>query len=194
MKLTDTHRTILAAAGARENSRVMPLPKSLKLNAAKSKALLTALLKGDLIAEESAADGDIVWRTDEAARKLALVINAAGLKAVGIEVSATTVNEAPAEPRAARAAAKAPPKVVKAKAIPRASASAAPPRANTKLATLVGALRTKKGATIEDLTEATGWQAHSVRGAISGALKKKQGLNVTSTVVDGRGRVYRIAD
>jgi hypothetical protein len=40
--------------------------------------------------------------------------------------------------------------------------------------------------------EATGWQAHSVRGAISGALKKKLKLKVASEVVEGRGRVYRI--
>ncbi len=39
----------------------------------------------------------------------------------------------------------------------------------------------------------TGWQAHSVRGAISGALKKKLGLSVTSETVEGRGRVYRIS-
>ncbi len=41
--------------------------------------------------------------------------------------------------------------------------------------------------------EATSWQAHSIRGAISGTLKKKLGLAVTSDVVEGRGRVYRIA-
>ncbi len=40
--------------------------------------------------------------------------------------------------------------------------------------------------------EATGWQAHSVRGSISGALKKRMSLNVVSKTVDGRGRVYRV--
>ena len=54
-------------------------------------------------------------------------------------------------------------------------------------------LRRPKGATIEQMTAKTGWQAHSVRGAISGALKKKLGLSVTSETVEGRGRVYRIA-
>ncbi len=49
-----------------------------------------------------------------------------------------------------------------------------------------------KGATIADLVAATGWQTHSVRGAISGALKKKLGLAVTSERVEDRGRVYRI--
>jgi hypothetical protein len=40
---------------------------------------------------------------------------------------------------------------------------------------------------------ATGWQAHSVRGALSGTVKKKLGFVVTAAVVDGRGQVYRIA-
>lgn len=65
-------------------------------------------------------------------------------------------------------------------------------RPHTKQAILIAQLRRKEGATIAELTEATGWQAHSVRGAISGALKKKLGLSVTSEKVDGRSRVYRI--
>ncbi len=62
----------------------------------------------------------------------------------------------------------------------------------TKQALLIDLLKHKKGATIADLVAATGWQAHSVRGAISGTLKKKLGLAVTSAVVEARGRVYRI--
>jgi hypothetical protein len=67
-------------------------------------------------------------------------------------------------------------------------------RAGTKLATLIEMLTRPGGATIEQMSAETGWQAHSVRGAISGALKKKLGLPVTSEKVDGRGRVYRIAE
>lgn len=48
------------------------------------------------------------------------------------------------------------------------------------------------GATLADLMQATGWQAHSVRGAISGTLKKRLGLGITSeTDADGLRR-YRI--
>ena len=58
---------------------------------------------------------------------------------------------------------------------------------------LIDLLKRKEGATIGEVTDVTGWQAHSVRGAISGMLKKKLGLHVTSEKVEGRGRVYRIA-
>jgi hypothetical protein len=67
-------------------------------------------------------------------------------------------------------------------------------RGETKLARLIAALRAPEGATIAELTEATGWQAHSVRGAISGNLKKKLNLTVVSEVTENRGRVYRISD
>ena len=65
--------------------------------------------------------------------------------------------------------------------------------ANSKQAVLIERLRRKQGATIAEPMQATGWQAHSVRGAISGTLKKKLGLDVTSEKIEGRGRVYRIA-
>jgi len=65
-------------------------------------------------------------------------------------------------------------------------------RAGTKQATLIDLLRPPGGATIAHLVKATGWQPHSVRGAISGALKKKLGLAVTSEPIEKRGRVYRI--
>ncbi len=67
------------------------------------------------------------------------------------------------------------------------------PKAGSKLDALITALRRPNGATIAELMEATGWQAHSVRGAISGNLKKKLKLQVTSEVIDGRGRIYGIA-
>ena len=66
------------------------------------------------------------------------------------------------------------------------------PRPESKLAIIMGMLRSNKGATIEALSKATGWQAHSVRGAMSGAIKKQRGLVVTSEKADGV-RTYRIS-
>jgi hypothetical protein len=59
-----------------------------------------------------------------------------------------------------------------------------------KLGTLVELLERPEGATIGQLAEATGWQAHSVRGAMAGALKKKHGLTITSTK-EADARIYR---
>jgi hypothetical protein len=71
-------------------------------------------------------------------------------------------------------------------------APAAPTKPATKLGRLEAMLRRPDGATIEQLTKALDWQAHSVRGVMSGALKKKQGLSVTSEKRDDGTRVYRI--
>ena len=66
----------------------------------------------------------------------------------------------------------------------------APNERQTKITTLIAMLRREGGATIDEMAEATSWQVHSVRGALSGILKKKLGLEVTSEKVVGRGRVY----
>ncbi|NIJ43378.1 hypothetical protein FHS78_003693 [Parvibaculum indicum] len=67
-----------------------------------------------------------------------------------------------------------------------------PPPTAGKLGHIIRLLQRTKGATIGDLVEATGWQPHSVRGAISGQLKKRHGLDVTATNDETRGRVYRL--
>ena len=65
-------------------------------------------------------------------------------------------------------------------------------RPGTKLAALVVALRRPQGATSLQLMLATGWQPHSVRGAISGMLRKKLGLNVVLAHNKSGERVYRV--
>jgi len=70
--------------------------------------------------------------------------------------------------------------------------SSASARHGTKQMLLIDLLKRKKGATIAEAVDALGWQPHSVRGAISGTLKKKLHLAVTSEKVEGSGRVYRI--
>jgi len=67
-----------------------------------------------------------------------------------------------------------------------------PVRPSTKLARLVVALRRPQGATSLQLMLTTGWQPHTVRGAISGMLRKKLGLNVVLAHNDSGERVYRV--
>jgi len=61
----------------------------------------------------------------------------------------------------------------------------------SKIDQLIALLRRPKGATVAVLAEALGWQLHSVRGAMSGALRKR-GLAVVSEKAKGR-RLYRLA-
>ena len=61
-----------------------------------------------------------------------------------------------------------------------------------KLGIVVELMRRSDGATISQMSEATGWQAPSVRGAIAGALKIKHGLAIISEPT-GSGRIYRVA-
>ena len=58
---------------------------------------------------------------------------------------------------------------------------------------MISLMRRPEGATITELAEQTGWQVHSIRGAIAGSIKKKLGASVDRQKTDGRGLVYRIA-
>jgi hypothetical protein len=58
---------------------------------------------------------------------------------------------------------------------------------------VIAMLRRPKGATVDEVASATGWQRHTVRGVFSGTLKKKLGLTLASAKEE-RGRVYRIAE
>jgi hypothetical protein len=80
----------------------------------------------------------------------------------------------------------------KAKAVaPKKQAKAAKPRTETKGAKVLELIGRIKGATIAEIMKATGWQAHSVRGFISGALINKRGLRVDSFRNDNKERTYR---
>lgn len=65
------------------------------------------------------------------------------------------------------------------------------PLRRSKQAQVIGLLQRPQGATIAEMAAAMGWQRHTVRGLISGALKKKLGLQVVSEK-SARGRLYRI--
>jgi hypothetical protein len=64
-------------------------------------------------------------------------------------------------------------------------------RPGTKQAKMIDLMKRPEGATVEQIAKATGWQHHTIRGAISGALKKKLGLKVEATKEES-GTVYRI--
>ncbi len=70
------------------------------------------------------------------------------------------------------------------------TAAKAPRR--TKKDAVLALLRRKTGATIKELAAATGWQAHSVRGFLSGTVKKKLGLTLASEKLNDASRRYYV--
>ena len=67
-------------------------------------------------------------------------------------------------------------------------------REGTKQAVLIELLTRAEGATLPQMTDATGWQVHTVRGVMAGAFKKKLGLEITSEKQPGADRIYRITN
>lgn len=59
---------------------------------------------------------------------------------------------------------------------------------------ILNLLKSKNGVSIEEMTKATGWQAHSVRGFLSGTAKKRMGLAVENELDKDGVRRYRIAE
>ncbi|MEP6968614.1 MAG: DUF3489 domain-containing protein [Pseudomonadota bacterium] len=123
---------------------------------------------------------------------------AAGVPTVEDIAESPQAAEAPARVAAPDApAAPTSPKAGKGRRKPKpaqASAEAAKPaKAPTKIQVLLDLLRRPQGALIGDLAAATGWQVHSVRGALAGHIKKKLNLDVVSEKSEA-GRVYRVAD
>ena len=190
MKLTDTKMVILTAAAQRDDGSIYPLPKTLKGGAITK--VTQALLRKGLIAE---APGREDW---PGRRDPYFAVTAEGVRAINVEPAdcphlADTGAQAPDGGQEAAPAADTPPKAKKAATDRDTAKGPVKQRAGTKQARLIVMLETPEGGSLTEIASAFGWQPHTVRGAIAGALKKKLGLNVTSEKVEGRGLVYRIA-
>ncbi len=170
IQLTDTQAILLSTACAREDGMVFPVTAKLKGGAVGN--VCKSLLKLGLIEEIPANDLNTVWRHDEErgpitlrATPLAHTVLGIGDAPVAYDTKPTGTETTPAPIRH---------------------------RTGTKQEAVIAMLRAPDGATIEEIVATTGWQSHTVRGAMAGALKKKLGLEVTSEKVEGRGRVYKL--
>jgi hypothetical protein len=168
IQLSDAQAVILSTACAREDGAVFPVTASLKGGAVGN--VCKSLLKLSLIEEIPATDLNTVYRHDEERGPITL-------RATPLAYSTLGMTDEPDD-------------------TPPAETAPAPEqrRKGTKQETLIEMLRAEDGATIDEIVAATGWQPHTVRGAMSGALKKKLGLTITSEKIDERGRCYRIAE
>ena len=91
-------------------------------------------------------------------------------------------------PKKGKAAKKASP----AKKAPKGHKKAGAARDGSKAAKILDLLKRPEGATLKGLMKATDWQAHSVRGFLSGTIGKKMGLKVVSTKTEEGERTYSI--
>jgi predicted ArsR family transcriptional regulator len=176
-KLSDTQAVILSAASQRDDGSVLPLPETLKIRGGAVDKVLGCLKAKGLIEHRGSRRGD---------SSPPLRITRAGLEAIGIEPEHAGDTQRAATEGATLADA----------------AATRTLRPRTKQALLIELLKRPGGATVEQIAAATCWQHHTIRGAISGALRKKLGLTVetirtrgvgtSETGAKGTSTVYRI--
>jgi hypothetical protein len=183
-ELSDTQLVILGAAAQRADLSVLPLPNSLKLKGGALAKVMDSLRNRGLIR---------VLGTDGGPERV--VITGEGMAAIGVEAddeeTPTAADTAPTSAEASAAgegraeATDADTTATPAAGEPEAAAgqptSKPTPRAGTKQAKMIEMLKRPEGATVEQIAATTGWQHHTIRGAISGALQKKLGLTVEAT-------------
>jgi hypothetical protein len=191
-KLIDTQLVILSAAAQRDDLSVLPLPDSLTLQGGALNKVMDSLRNRGLIRLLGGDGGPE-----------RVVITSEGMAAIGVEADHDETPTAPTSgeadsgadaPASATEADVAPTPAKRGRAKRKANAAPASgsegdaqptakptPRAGTKQAQMIEMLKRPEGATVEQIAAATGWQHHTIRGAISGALKKKLGLTVKAT-------------
>ena len=184
-KLTDTQSIILTRAASRPGNLAMPLPDGLA--GAAAKMTVTKMIERGWLEEVDAnlRGNEPLWRETGDGHGTTLIATDAGLEAIGIDpVVAITVSNvlkagAGAKPAGVVVSGSSDPKLVSI-------------RQGTKQALLIEMLQRPEGASIGEIVKATSWQVHTARGAISGALKKKLGLPITSEKCPERGTVYKL--
>lgn len=165
-KLSDTQLVLLNQA-AQHPERAVTMPDRLR-GGAVQRVVGPLLARGLVEIVPYRADLP-VYKADADGSRTALLITDAGLLALGIEPEPAPIE--PIQEERAHVAVE-------------GGDAAAPrtrqPRIGTKQEMLIGMLRRPEGTTVPEAVAATGWQPHTVRGAIAGALKKKLRLEISS--------------
>jgi hypothetical protein len=174
MTLTDTQLVLLSSASQRED-HLVTLPDRLKGGAAK--AVVSKLLKNDLVAEIAVGRDDPHWRKDVNDRPIGLKLTRAGLDAIGVDPDEKGADVEPEKEPAAK--------------MPRKRAtSTSAPRDGSKRALLISLLQRHNGASLDDLMQATDWLPHTTRAALTGL--RHNGYELTRDKGEDGKSVYRI--
>jgi hypothetical protein len=201
-KLSDTQLIVLSSA-AKHDEGLASRPAN--LNAAAAMKVASSLIAKGLAREIRAKADAPVWHENDDGR-FALKITKAGREAIGVEddeeqqaaSSSAGRDASKSEKSGSKAAAKkdavktlaAPSKAARSKVAGDAESSPAQIRAGSKQAKIVELMKRAKGATLDELVEATEWLPHTTRAALTGL--RKRGFTVERAKDDAKGSVYRI--
>jgi hypothetical protein len=170
--LSDTALVLLGKAADSENQMILPIPTSVRARGKALERVLQSLLRQGFVEEVPVGLADEAWRSDDEGR-FGLRITEAGLRAIGVPALMSGLESE----RAGTAAGP-------------TSTPAATPRLGSKQARLIAMLMQPEGQTIDELSQAFGWQAHTTRAVLSGL--RKSGHVVTRAKSDDGVSVYRI--
>ena len=182
VKLTDAQLVMMRVAAQRKDRCLLAPPT---INGVALRKVGVKLAKFGLAREIEAKPGAPIWRRDDAGRGYALKLTVAGLKAIAVDEGPQDAIEPGEAPR------------------PQAKNGASPdegghparvagPRDGTKLAVVIEHLQRVDGATIIDLTHATGWLPHTMRAALTGL--RKRGYALIRERIGAGDSIYRVSD
>jgi len=181
-KLSDKQLMLLSAASQRHD-RLLALPEILK--GAAARALVSKLLAGGLVEEITVSPADPYWRTSKDDQMIGLRITQTGLEAIGIEPDGTADADAGDTPQVGSE-----PQVASSEE-PAVAPTPRRQREGTKRALVIALLSREQGASINDLTTATGWLPHTTRAALTGL--RQSGYAIARTRAEDNRMIYRLA-
>jgi hypothetical protein len=201
-KLTDTQLIVLSSA-AQHDEGLATRPAN--LNAAAAAKVASSLLQKGLMREIRAKADAPVWHENDDGR-FALKITKAGREAIGVDdeegqqaaSSSATLDASKSKKNGSKAAGKkvaaktptARTKAARDKTAGDAESSSAQVRAGSKQAKIVKLMSRPKGATLDEMIEATDWLPHTTRAALTGL--RKRGFSLERIKDEAKGSVYRI--
>jgi hypothetical protein len=202
MKLTDTQLIVLSSAAQHDEGHAT---RPANLNAAAAMKVASSLLAKGYVREIRAKADAPVWHENEDGR-FALKITKAGREAIGVDdeegqqaasssatPDASKLKKSGSKATGKKDAPKTPTARIKAardKTAGDAESLSAHIRAGSKQATIVKLMRRPKGATLDEMIQATEWLPHTTRAALTGL--RKRGLALERINDEAKGSVYRI--
>lgn len=169
--LTDMQLALLTTAAGRPDGSLLPPPASLGNQLARIRLSIRSLIERELAAEIDVTDPASAWR-EEGDRHIGVALTNAGRAAIGDDADAERVSDT---------------------SIAAATEDRAVTKPGTKQALIVDLLRREGGASLTELTSATGWLPHTTRAALTGLRKKGHAIARDKVSEETRYRIAAVA-